>query len=136
MTERSMRLTGVAVLGLTLALWLPASVDAQTVRVRYESIQARHAAVLQTLAAAPEMGPAPTRARVIADARAVIAAYEALVRRYHMSGYADNALFNAAGVAAALHERFGEARDRTLAIRLYNRVGAEYPSSSLAKQIA
>ncbi len=63
----------------------------------------------------------------------MIAAYEALVRRYPISGYSDNALFNAAGLADVLHERFGQPQDLAAAIRLYRRVGTEYPASSLTK---
>ena len=84
-----MRLTGVAVFGLALGLWLPFTADAQTVRQRYEAALARETAVLATIAATPAEAPASTRTRVAADAHKVIATYEALVRRYHSSGYAD-----------------------------------------------
>ena len=132
MTEQFMRLTGAALLGVSLLL-LPASVHAQSVTARYESLQAREVKVLKSVAATGPAAPAATR--VITEAHAVISGYEALVRRYRSSGYADNALFNAAGVASALHERFGQSRDRDTAVRLYKRLAAEYPTSSLVQQV-
>ena len=78
--------------------------------------------------------PASTRTPIITEARAVIASYEALVRAYRGSGYADNALFNAAGLADALHDRFGLTTDRDAALRLYKRLAADYPTAPLAKQ--
>jgi N-acetylmuramoyl-L-alanine amidase len=102
---------------------------AQTARVRYETAQARDAA-LQEVLAATNPAPAPT---TLTEGRAVIASYEALVRRYPISGYSDNSLFNAASLADALFQHFGDAKDRAAAIRLYRRVGAEYPASSLTK---
>ena len=106
----------------------PATAAAQTARTRYETAQAREASLRQELVAEA----APT-AKMAAEARAIIAAYESLVRRYPISGYSDNALFNAAGLADVLHERLGQPQDRAAAMRLYRRVGTEYPASSLTK---
>ena len=135
MTERVIRLAGAAVLGMSVGLFLPFEAHAQTVKVRYEAAQAREVTALESIATIAASAPTTTQMRVIADARAVIAMYEALVQRYRASGYADNALFNAAGIAKALHDRFGQTRDLDTAIRLYRRVAAEYPTSSLAKQV-
>jgi N-acetylmuramoyl-L-alanine amidase len=78
--------------------------------------------------------PKPDR-QVIASARAVIASYEALVRRYPRSGYCDNALWQAAELSSALWAAFGEDEDRIRARRLYRTLTREYPSSSLARQV-
>lgn len=64
--------------------------------------------------------------------RAVIAAYEKVVRRYPASGYADNALWQAAGLAIEAFDRFGDERDRARARRLLEALASQYPASSLA----
>ena len=68
----------------------------------------------------------------LAELRAVVRQYEALVRRYPRSGYCDNALWQAANVAALAFGRFRQTADKRAAIRLLDHLKAEYPSSSLA----
>ena len=63
--------------------------------------------------------------------RHIVAEYELLVRRHRASGYADNALWQAANVAALAFERFGEDVDRKKAATLYKRLASEYPTSKL-----
>src|SRR3954466_11789946 len=53
----------------------------------------------------------------LAQMRRVVAAYEALVRRHPASGYADNALWQAANLASLTFDRFGDATDRNTAGR-------------------
>ena len=89
MTARLIQLTGTAVVSATLALLMPAEATAQTARERYDTAQAREQVTRERLAQADA---AERRARIVKDARAVIAAYDALVRRYPISGYSDNAL--------------------------------------------
>jgi hypothetical protein len=72
--------------------------------------------------------------QTIASVRAVVASYEAIVRRYPRSGYCDNALWQAAELSAALWRAFGEEQDRSRAGRLYRMLAREYPSSSLVRQ--
>jgi N-acetylmuramoyl-L-alanine amidase len=111
-------LTGAfVVLSATAAL-------AQSARTRYETTLAREAQVRAALSTAADRSAA-------VEAAKIIAAYQALVGRYPVSGYSDNALFNAAALADLLFETFGHVRDRTAALRLYARVGREYPTSSL-----
>src|SRR5688500_4875035 len=125
------RLSELALLGAALvALW-PAPLAAQTARVRYEPALAREAQLRLVLDNTD--APATARAATMREARSVIAAYETLVRRYHGSGYSDNALWNAAEIAATLYARFGRADDKALALRYYQRLIGEYPTSSLVK---
>jgi len=132
MTRSTSLLSVAAALAALAILPAYASGQPQTARTRYEDAQARETAVRSTIdAAAADEDAART---AIDDARSVISAYQAIVRRYPVSGYSDNALFNAAGLADALHQKFGQARDRDAAVRLYRRVGAEYPTSSLVQQ--
>lgn len=126
----------IVVSTVVAVLWLAAApAGAQTARDRYTALLARQQAVIGVIAATDPGGPAAARDAAIKRARSVIAGYDALVRRYHGSGYADNALWNAAAVAGALYERFARRADRTLAIHYYNRLVAEYPSSSLVKRV-
>lgn len=65
------------------------------------------------------------------DWHAVIRAYEAVVRRYPTSGYSDNALWQAAGLARDLFAQTGDSREKDLAARLLRNLVTEYPSSKL-----
>ena len=133
MTTRLMRLTVTATALVLGVAWAVPS-DAQTAQARYTSAQAREDPVRAALAVASPADPLSARTPVIREARAVIAAYEALVRAYRASGYADNALHNAATLADALHDRYGLTTDRDAALRLYKRLITEYPTAPLAKQ--
>lgn len=120
-----------AALTVALVALTATAASAQTARTRYENALARDLRVRDGLAVTADPAQAT---QVSAEAAATIAAYEALVARYPISGYSDNALFNAAGLADLLHQRFGRTADRTRAVRLYIRVGREYPASSLKTQ--
>ncbi len=63
------------------------------------------------------------------DYRAVINAYDAVVRRFPTSGYVDNALWQGAAVATEAFQRFGEERDRTTAQRMLRLLIDGYPVS-------
>jgi N-acetylmuramoyl-L-alanine amidase len=69
----------------------------------------------------------PTPARM----RRAVASYEAVVRKHPASGYCDNALWQAANLAALAYERFGNDPDRKTAARLFALLAKEYPSSKL-----
>ena len=69
-----------------------------------------------------------------ASIRRVIASYERIVRRYPGSGYADNALWQAANLALLAFDRSGDEADRKDATRLLNRLANGYPSSRLVSQ--
>ena len=134
MTIRLIRLAAAAAAGLVLGVGLPTPLDAQTAEARYTAAQAREDKVRAAIAIASPADPISARTPVIAEARSVISAYEALVRAHRASGYADNALHNAATLADALHGRYGLTTDRDAALRLYRRLRSEYPTAPLAKQ--
>ena len=69
-----------------------------------------------------------------ASIRRVIASYEKIVRRYPASGYADNALWQAANLALLAFDRSGDQSDRKDAIRLLNMLTRGYSSSSLVPE--
>jgi N-acetylmuramoyl-L-alanine amidase len=116
---------------MAVAIWLSVSVAAaaQTARERYESAAEREEKVraLLTTASAPA-------ADVIAQAAQVATAFEILVRRFPTSGYADNALFQAASLAESTYEKFNRAQDRERAVRYYKWLVEQYPASSFVKR--
>ena len=63
--------------------------------------------------------------------RTAVASYERVVRRYPTSGYADNALWQAAELSRLAWERFGEEADRIAALRMLKQLKSGYSSSSL-----
>jgi N-acetylmuramoyl-L-alanine amidase len=134
MTTRLIRLAAAAAAGLVLGVGVPTALDAQPAETRYAAAQAREDKVRAAIAVASPADPISARTPVITEARSVISAYEALVRAHRASGYADNALHNAATLADALHDRYGLTTDRDAALRLYRRLRSEYPTAPLAKQ--
>jgi N-acetylmuramoyl-L-alanine amidase len=95
---------------------------AQSAPVRYETALAREQ---QVRASQP-----PLR-----TLRSLIAQYEAIVQRYPQSGYSDNALWQAAGVAWLAFERHGQEIDRRTALRLLQQLKAHYPKGTLAGRV-
>ena len=75
----------------------------------------------------PRPTPRPQMRRVAAEG-------ETLAKRHAASGYADNALWQAATVALAAHRVYGQKADRTHGIELLEQLVRRYPSSSLAPQ--
>jgi N-acetylmuramoyl-L-alanine amidase len=120
------------VLTATAAVWLLVSTgaDAQTARARYESAAEREAAVRTLLAR--HTAPAPPD--VIAQASQAMTAFEILVRRFPTSGYADNALFQAASLAEIAYAKFKRPQDRDRALRYYDWLVKEYPTSTFVKR--
>ena len=106
----------------TLLAW-PSTAHAQSPAGLYATVYGQETAV--------RSGPAPT----VASLRAVVSAYERVVRKYPSSAYSDNSLWQAAGVAALAYETFGDAKDLEAAERLLKWLKQEYPSSSLVKQV-
>jgi N-acetylmuramoyl-L-alanine amidase len=76
-----------------------------------------------------------TPASVAADVRAVVAAYQEIVRVHPASGYSDNALWQAGCLSIDVFLRFGEERDKNLGLRLLKLLTAEYPTSSRVKDV-
>jgi len=65
------------------------------------------------------------------ELRAAAAAYDRLVARYPTSGYADNALWQSAGLRAYAYTLFEQEADRRAAERSLAQLQKEYPTSSL-----
>jgi N-acetylmuramoyl-L-alanine amidase len=110
-----------AVVPLLVLLTSPAA--AQTAAASYNNALAREETLRTT--AAPQL----------AAYRASMTAYEAIVLKYYLSGYADNALWQGAGVALTAYERFGDEADKKNGLRYLAWLKKEYPTSPFIKHI-
>ena len=117
----------------TIAIWLLVSTaaEAQTARERYESAAKRDEDVRALLT---NQAATPPPQELIAQVRQVMSSFEGVTRRFPTSGYADNALFQAASLAEAAHAKFNLPEHRERATRLYQWLIDEYPTSSLVKR--
>jgi N-acetylmuramoyl-L-alanine amidase len=77
----------------------------------------------------------PNAALKLEEVRAVVAAYEAVVRQYPASGYSDNALWQAGQLALDAFWRFGQPQDKEMCVRLLQKLATSYPTSKLARQV-
>ena len=71
----------------------------------------------------------------LAQLRSGIARYEDLVRQFPRSGFSDNALWQASGLALEAFERYRESADQQRGERLLQMLANEYPSSSLMPRV-
>ena len=93
----------------------------------YAAARASEAALRETARTGPR-GPS------LSEYRSVVAAYEAVSRHFPSTGYADNALWQAATLSLDALERFGDERDWRTARRLLGALVDRYPSSSLSSK--
>src|SRR5439155_10957671 len=123
-----MRSTGASLLALAVLIAAPA-LRAESARDLFTAALAREQTVRTALAADDSE---PT---MLVDVRAVVAAYEAIVKRFPASGYSDNALWQGGRLSLDAFLRFGQLREKTTALRLLRALPASYPTSKLAKQV-
>ena len=112
---------------------------AQTAETLYTGMVAREAELRRELDLAPQLRaqpPGEASVALLRRVRATVTAYEDIGRRFPRNGYSDNALWKAATLAADAFWQFGDTRDRATALRLFERLKAEFPTSSLVAQIA
>ncbi len=88
---------------LLALLVAPASHAGQRASASAGDLYSAAASREQALRAAVDRGAAPLK-----DYRAVVNAFENVVRKYPTSGYVDNALWRGAAVAREAFERFGD----------------------------
>jgi len=77
-----------------------------------------------------------SRQATVKDFRDLMNRYYRIVLRYPRSGYSDNALWQAGGLALVAYERFHDEADRRAGERYLKMLRSEYPSSSLAPRVA
>jgi N-acetylmuramoyl-L-alanine amidase len=83
----------------------------------------------QTLRAAADKAAASLK-----DYRAVVNAFEEVVRKHPTSGYVDNALWRGASIAREAFGRFGDDRDRATARRMLALLASDYPLSPYVRR--
>ena len=107
-----------AVLALALVSGYGHALYAQTPAAeRYEQLQGQ------------ELRASTSAGSIAEDFRFVINGYWSFVRRYPSSGYADNALWQAANLSMSAFARFGEDRDQYRAVQLFQWLRDQYPHS-------
>jgi N-acetylmuramoyl-L-alanine amidase len=125
------------VLVTALGVWLFVSdlaaqtATAQTAKQRFEAAQEGDERVRVLLTNFTNTAPPPDLVKQVSQ---VMWSFESIVRRFPASGYADNALWQAASLADAAYQRLNRQEDRDRAIRLYSWLVQEYPASSFVKQ--
>ena len=120
----------------TLALIVLApAVHAQTPHAKklYDDALVREGLVRQDLQRARTD---EARSAVLGKVRVLAGAYEDMSRLFPSSGYGDNALWQGAALAADAFWQFGDATDRTTALRLFSALTTRFPSSSLSTKVA
>ena len=122
--SRLSRCLAAAAIGAAAVLLIPSPARAQSAATLYQRAQAREQTLIRTKDAPVE------------DLRAVARAYESIVRRFPSSGYADNALWQAALLLQSVYQRTGDRRDLEKSAELLKWLRREYPSSSIAAQAA
>ena len=109
---------------VALAVAGAADVVGASARSDYERLLARVEALRLD---GPRPTPRPQLRRIVADA-------EGIARRHAGSGYADNALWQAATVALAAYRVYRQPADRTLGVQFLDTLVRRYPSSSLVAE--
>jgi N-acetylmuramoyl-L-alanine amidase len=105
--------------GAALVSAIPAPAEAQSAYTLYMRVLGRERELRDS-----------TRVTV-AQLRRTVQSYENVVRRFPRSGYADNALWQAANLSLLAYDKFGQTLDRGTALRLLGHLRDGYPSSSL-----
>ena len=103
----------------------------QTAKERFEAAQQRDEQVRVLLTNLPESPPPADLAKQV---KQVMTSFEVMVRRFPTSGYADNALWQAASLADTAYQLLNRPEDRERAMKFYRWLVREYPSSSFVKQ--
>ena len=83
-----------------------------------------------------ERGAGAAAMPLLRRARTLVGTYQDLARLFPRSGYSDNALWQGASLAADAFWEFGDAAERTTALRLFNALVTRYPSSALTARAA
>jgi N-acetylmuramoyl-L-alanine amidase len=105
--------------------------SAQTAKVRYDEASERSVQVRRLLTNVTDQSAEADLAKQISR---VMTSFELIVRRFPTSGYADNALWEAATLAEAAHQRLNRDDHRERALKFYRWLAQEYPASTYVKQ--
>ena len=118
---------------LALVVLVPV-VHAQTPQAKklYDDALARERLVRQDLQRARTDD---AQASVLAKVRVLVGSYEDMSRLFSSSGYGDDALWQGASLSADAFWQFGDATDRTTALRLFSTLTTRFPSSELTSKV-
>jgi N-acetylmuramoyl-L-alanine amidase len=123
-----MRVITAFILAALGAVAAPDVAAQTTARGMYTTLQSREQTTRRALdAGKPEGG-------VRRDVQRIVVGYEGLVARFPRNGYADNALWQAAFLAADSFARYRIEADRATSVRLLRRLAREYPASPLIRR--
>jgi N-acetylmuramoyl-L-alanine amidase len=71
----------------------------------------------------------------LAKVHDAVTAYESIVKHYPVSGYSDNALWQAARLSLDAFAKYGLPADREAGVRILKKLSATYPTSKLVKLV-
>jgi N-acetylmuramoyl-L-alanine amidase len=127
-----------AVCVLLMVVASAVDVSAQGVDAIYADLLTREKDLRREMDLAPQMRaqpPGEASSALLKRVRTAVTSYENLAKRFPRSGYSDNALLQAAVLSADAYWQFGDSRDRTNALRLFDQLKKQFPTSSLVAQI-
>ena len=135
-----MRSFGSRIAAALIVVSTAAAVDvrAQTAASVYTDVRARDVELRKELDLAPQLRaqpPGPASMALLRRVRATIGEYESIATRFPNSPYSDDALWRGGVLASDAFWQFGDGRDRATAFRLFTQLAAQFPTSSLVKQI-
>ncbi len=118
---------------LAVAAWLSvcAVAGAQTAKARFDEAIERDVEVRALLSNVTDKSAAVELLKQISR---VMTSFELIVRRFPTSSYADNALWQAATLGEAAHQRLNRDDDRERALKFYRWLVQEYPASTYVRQ--
>ncbi|MEO7133105.1 MAG: N-acetylmuramoyl-L-alanine amidase [Vicinamibacterales bacterium] len=118
---------------MAVAAWLSvcAAAGAQTAQARYDEANER---ALEVRVLLTNVTDNSVPADLVTQVRRVTTSFELIVRRFPTSGYADNALWQAATLAEAAHQCLNRDDDRERAVKFFRWLVQEYPASTYVKQ--
>jgi N-acetylmuramoyl-L-alanine amidase len=93
-------------------------------------VNARYDALIEQ-----ELRVSTSSASTAEDFRVVINRFWSFVRRYPTSGFADNALWQAANLSADAFQRFSQDRDKYRALQIFQWLRDQYPHSPLQARV-
>jgi N-acetylmuramoyl-L-alanine amidase len=114
-------------------------VAAQDGSATFSELLARDRELRREMELAPQrraQPPGEASATLLRRIRGVVAGYEEIVRRRPSAAVADDATWNAAMLSADAFWQFGDSRDRSAAIRLFERLRTLHPASPFVPRLA
>ena len=126
-SARALALAAICWLAATEPVWTQTSAEGL-----YREAMRREAVLRKDLDARKSEAPSEP---LLERARTLAQTYVDIAKLFPRSGYSDNALWQSALLAADAFWEFGDATDRTQALRTFRALEMRYPTSSLMTQV-